>query len=103
MTDYQLLSTNALLHLNKVAVDLDLNESMHPDLLAMDLDPEGLHVLQRVLLHNDKEYRCQILMKTNGSDEPVTGWLDVPLEVWTFVAKVDAVIREALGDMELPT
>ena len=50
---------------------------------ALDLDPDGINVAFRMILHNDTEWRCQVLCKVNGTDEPTILIVDVSMEDWT--------------------
>ena len=51
--------------------------------LAAALDPEGIHVCQMLIPHNDVEWRAMWLVKVQGSMEPVTLWMDNGFEAFT--------------------
>lgn len=62
--------------------------------LFLDLDPSGNHLLTRVMLHNDMEWRCQFYVKVNGTMDPVVLWQDVPLDIW---ARLEAAFDRQLA------
>ena len=62
---------------------------------ALDgIDPEGLHVLATQFLHNDCEWRTCWLAKLAGDREPVTLWLDIPM---------DGSLERYTGTVDIPT
>ncbi len=54
--------------------------------LADRLDPDGVHVCQMVIPHNDVEWRAMWLVKVEGSITPVVIWMDNSFDafaLWT--------------------
>lgn len=45
-------------------------------------DPEGLHLISIVLLHNDDHWRVKAMMNAKGTNEPVDMIFDVSMELW---------------------
>lgn len=46
------------------------------------LDPVGVHVLSDVMMHNDADVRCRVLVKITDTMEPFELLLDVPPADW---------------------
>lgn len=90
----KIITTDILLHLNQDAQQR--NRAFNAEWLAANVDPDGLHVIDQVLLHNDVEWRTKVLVKVKDSLEPASGFLDVSFENWHAVDKADVLIREEL-------
>lgn len=60
--------------------------------LAETVDIAGLHVGERVLFHNDRDWRCQFSIKVNGTTEPVTKTVDLSMEEWIAARAAHAVL-----------
>lgn len=74
----ELLTTPELARIAKWATDNHRNRQVTEGFIQ-NLDPEGIHVVPFRMLHNDQEWRCQILAKMAGTLEPATVWLDAPM------------------------
>jgi hypothetical protein len=80
MAQVEYLTTNRLLYIAKRAEGTNRNRQVYTDELSKVLDPDGCHVIGFKMLHNDVEWRLQILCKLTGSMDPTTIWLDVSFE-----------------------
>jgi len=69
------------------------NRSVEKSFLAT-VDPVGNHVLFMQFVHNDIELRTGWLVKTKGTIEPTTLWLDIPFE--TFVENTQMLAEEEI-------
>jgi hypothetical protein len=58
------------------------NRTLNLAFLAANADPEGLHIVTRVLLHNDVDWRCRVLVKVRDKADPVEAWQDMTMERW---------------------
>jgi hypothetical protein len=92
-----IITSSTLQQLNRDAQHR--NRSLNIAWLNANLDQDGLHLLEQILLHNEVEWRCRVLMKVKGTMEPETGWIDVSFENWKRAAQGDTILRKAL-DME---
>jgi hypothetical protein len=97
MDNSKIITSGILLDLNKEAIRTNRNRALDTGWLAKNLDADGLHLIEQVLLHNDREWRCQVFIKTNNSMEPTIAWLDVSMERWTGIEKADQLIRAELA------
>jgi hypothetical protein len=98
MDNSKIITSEILLNLNKEAIRTNRNRALDSGWLAKNLDADGLHLIEQVLLHNDMEWRCQVFIKTRNSMEPTTAWLDVSMERWAGIEKADGLIRALLAD-----
>lgn len=46
------------------------------------IDPEGAHLFEQIILHNDDHWRCWLLMKFIGDNEPHRVIMDMSMEDW---------------------
>ena len=76
------------------------NRSLDIKWLNEHLDQGGFHLIEQILMHNEMEYRCRVLMKVKDSNEPEVGWIDVSFDNWDRAHHGDAVIREALAKVK---
>ena len=53
------------------------------------VDPDGTHVLNMHMLHNDNEMRTWWLVKAKNSMTPTDLWLDVDLDVFEKNTRVE--------------
>jgi hypothetical protein len=90
----KIITTDVLLHLNQDAQQR--NRAFNHEWLVANADPDGFHVIDQVLLHNDVEWRTKVLVKVKDTNQPASGFLDVSFENWNAVDKVDVLIREEL-------
>jgi hypothetical protein len=93
-TEHPAVTTNILKMLNEDAKNR--NRALDPKWLDEHVDPDGIHVLDRVLLHNDVEWRCRVFVKTKGSMEPQIGWIDISMKNWEHVIEADAALTKML-------
>jgi hypothetical protein len=84
---YRVASTEQLIAINDAAILAEYNRALDPDELARLADPDGLHVLEPLLIHEhknglptDPHWRCRVLIKVKGSDDPQVGYLDVSFD-----------------------
>lgn len=68
--------------------------------LSQDVDPRGLHLMYQMLLHNDREWRCRLLVKIKDRDEPAELVQDVSMIMWS---RLRANFRYAMGLREEAT
>ena len=80
----KVISTFDLLYVN----NLGLNRGLSQDGVRK-IDPDGIHVLSPVMLHNDSEMRCTAHIKASGTMNPIKIFFDVPLGVWGKLEGVD--------------
>lgn len=79
-TTVRYLTTDNLNYIAKRAEETSRNRQVYADRLAKVLDPTGLHVVGFRMLHNDVEWRLNIMCKVAGSMEPIQIWLDVSFD-----------------------
>jgi len=94
--EHPAVTTNVLRMLNEDAKNR--NRALEPKWLEEQVDPEGLHVIDRVLLHNDVEWRCRVFVKIKGSEHPVIAWIDISMKNWEHIVEADAKINEILNN-----
>ena len=58
------------------------NAAVDMQTLEQHIDPNGVHVLNFSMSHNDVEMRTWWLMKSRHSAEPVDIWMDVDFDVF---------------------
>lgn len=75
----KVITTPQLRKLIARAVELDLNRK-GPYGIMQRIDPDGKHVLNAVMMHNDCQVRCHILTKLSNRSKPSATELDVTLE-----------------------
>lgn len=68
-------NTVGLLSMNDNAVRFNLNRQLSDSLVKV-LDPNGVHVLQFSMVHNDDHMRGLWLTKIEGEKDPVEVWID---------------------------
>ena len=74
-------STDGLLSMHDNAVRFDLNRRLSED-RKKSLDPNGVHVLQFSMVHNDDHMRGLWLTKIEGEDTPAHSWVDCSFEAF---------------------
>jgi hypothetical protein len=86
-------NTRQLVVLNERAHSLNYNRRLEREALGNIADPDGLHVLDSVMIHEhaqgqavDPHYRCMVLIKVRNSTVPHEAWLDVPIEDYDKLA-----------------
>lgn len=57
------------------------NRSVDIAAFSKAVDPEGCHLLQMTMPHNDVEWRTMWLVKLQDTMTPATVFLDVPMKV----------------------
>lgn len=71
------------------------------DLAAFDrkADPDGIHVIQGILLHEHKagkitapHMRCRVLVKQRGTMRPAEAWLDIFLPTFIAIPDTDVFV-----------
>lgn len=75
----KIVNTAQLLGINTYAVQ-HYSEYLPPELLTHEVDPDGLHILNSVLMHESGEQistRCIATIKLVDRDEPLSVLLDV--------------------------
>lgn len=77
---YVVLSTNQLLDVLRQFKSR--NMAINVPRLERDVDPEGLHLMFQMLLHNDSEWRTRLLIKVKGRSEPVELVQDISMDMW---------------------
>jgi len=80
MSKVTLCNTTQLLAMAENSVGR--NRSADMATLRKSIDPNGTHLLNMSMVHNDVELRTWWLVKASGSMEPVDLWLDVDLEMF---------------------
>jgi len=88
MAEVTVLNTELLKKINNDAVKHDRNRSV-TDGFIEQLDPNGVHLVSFSMLHNDVEIRARILAKTKFSMEPTEIWLDMPIDVFNMLDRVE--------------
>jgi hypothetical protein len=92
------VDTNTLEALICDAAKRKYNRQM--DLKAFDqmADPEGVHVLQDLMIHTHRagqvcepHARCRVLIKVKGHDLPREAWLDVELKRFETLVDVESL------------
>lgn len=78
MASTKVLSTDTLQRLNEKARRGSYNRVLSPFLIER-LDEDGTHVVTRHLLHNDEVIRTWLMIKTEDTDEPSVGELDMTI------------------------
>lgn len=85
-------NTETLLSLCALADKYEFNRRANTELLAKEIDPDGIHLLQCFIQYHrasigptvepawPDHHRCYVYCKVTGSDEPVNFWLDVPVQ-----------------------
>ena len=63
------------------------NRSVYEDKFMSAVDPQGMHVLEFQLPHNDVEMRTKWLCKMSDIEVPVSIWLDVDFDVLNRVSQ----------------
>lgn len=74
----KVIDTTKLLSMVTQARNKGYNRQI-PTFIAINIDPNGKHVLVSPFLHGDDQIRCRILIKINGSDEPYECYMDIDL------------------------
>lgn len=99
--DGKVLISPVLINLNDEAIASQRNRAFDTEWLRTHIDPDGFHIISQLLLHNDVEWRCTVLVKVRGTMEPVVGYLDVSFKDWTNkVERTDRMIREEMARQE---
>jgi hypothetical protein len=98
MSNSLVITTPVLHNLNRDAQHR--NRSLKTEWLDKNVDPDGYHLLEQILLHNEVEWRCRVLIKVRGSMEPEIGWIDVSFDNWNRAVAGDTIIRKAFADAE---
>jgi len=93
-----LVPSTVLLALNSKAIRANRNRVLSRNAVEA-VDPQGVHVLSRELLHNEVEWRCHVLVKLTGREEPFECWLDIGLRDWPMVVEVDREVRRQLDQV----
>src|SRR5262245_52144223 len=95
-TMHRIATTNDLLAINERSTQHGFNRTLDPE--ALDLDPDGLHVLSIALMgHNESaagvpfHHRTRVMMKFSHRDLPETAWLDLTDTDWQELPTVEAV------------
>lgn len=70
------------------------NRSVYEDKFIQSVDPNGIHVLDFKILHNDVEWRTRWLCKMIGTEAPVEIWLDVDFDVVEYFTTAVEVENE---------
>lgn len=93
MSEYKAVNTADLATLVEHAVEHQF--SRVPLLDQVDVDPEGAHLLARVLFGHNQDaadvplhHRCRLLVKVTDSNDPAWAWIDVLDEDWQRLTDV---------------
>ena len=93
----------ALARLNRAALNRGLNRVLPANLISA-LDPSGFSIVTDVLVHEHAggesvapHFRCRVLAKVAGSDEPEIGYLDVAFEDFEALPKAQRLVEDVLG------
>ena len=58
------------------------NRSVDEKSMAKDIDPDGIHVMNFHMIHNDVEYRTLWMVKLKDSMDPANVWIDCGFPVF---------------------
>jgi len=91
--DAKVINTRALLALAAWADRTDQNRQVDVDRLTRDVDPEGVHLIRRVLLfHNGEPVdRVSVFAKVTGEATPARFMLDIPHDLYEAFAAADGL------------
>ena len=85
----KIANTRELIEINNHALDGGFNQCFDRELLARDADPDGLHIINMVLVHEhkagvlvDPHLRCMAWVKMRGRAVPWQGLLDVEIDTY---------------------
>ena len=106
--DVRVATTPILQALCDTADEYEFNRRIAVE--EIDLDPNGFHVIGIILPNHTpairmgtespiwpQHHRCYVLMKIAGTDEPVSGELDIPVVDWESLATPDEIIASSLS------
>lgn len=86
---FRIALAEQLRHLNNKARHQDFNRQLDWTEVGKEIDPDGAHLLEAIMMHNDDHLRCRVLIKTIGSMEPMEVWLDVSFEDFESLLTVE--------------
>ena len=85
-------TTEQLLHI----VNKNIDKNMGPSEEALeDLAPNGWHLVHRIMVHNDVEYRCRVALCVQGTKTPRIVLMDMEFEDYEQGHDPDHIIKQA--------
>lgn len=94
MNEYKAVNTADLVTLVEHAVEHKFNRI--PLLDQVDVDPDGAHLLARVLYGHNMDaagvplhHRCRLLVKVRDVEDPAWAWIDVLEDDWQRLTDVN--------------
>lgn len=85
----KIANTRQMLEINQHAADDGYNQYVDPKMLSEIIDPDGLHVLTDVMVHEHKQgvlvdphLRCIVMIKARGTTQPYQALLDVEFDAF---------------------
>lgn len=100
----RIINTRELIEINNYAV-ANYNRCLDPALLAERVDPEGLHVLTLMMIHEhsagvlvDPHFRCLALIKLRGEVLPQEAALDIEMDTYQALPGTNADASPVLSD-----
>jgi hypothetical protein len=79
MTDVRISDTRDIKALNSLAITNGYSRAASDNAIAM-LDPDGIHLVNFTMVHNDDHMRIGFLCKFLNCDEPIHLWIDASFE-----------------------
>jgi|TARA_Y100000310_G_scaffold338657_1_gene428972 hypothetical protein len=77
-------------------VDKNMDKNVGPNEEALcDLEPNGWHLVRRILVHNGVEYRCRVALCVQDSKMPRFVFIDMEFEDYEQGHDPDHVIKQA--------
>ena len=79
-------TTDQLIRINDNAISQDYNRALDPKYLSEQADPDGIHVIEPILIHEhkngeptDPHWRCRVMIKQRNlpASRPGLGFVDV--------------------------
>lgn len=96
MPSVKVASTPELLRLARVSTMRGYNRALKPEWIEEFLDPQGAHILEFLIPHEHAQgrpvplhARCQVLLKVEGSMNPMQVFLDVPMDEFNALPSVE--------------
>lgn len=94
-------TTEQLDRISQEGRDRGYNRVFTPGSGGYELDPDGIHVLDDVMLHEHAggrrvpaHVRCWLIAKMTDAELPLTGVIDVSIERWDELPTVQSVLEQ---------
>jgi len=85
-------TTEQLLHI----VDKNIDKNMGPKKAALlDLNPNGWHLVEQLLVHNDVEYRCRVLLCVKDTSTPRVVLMDMEFDDYEQGHDPDHIVKQS--------